>query len=448
MSVAMSENGTVTVRQNIKIALLEDKIQDIKPILDTLGSAGIFDIIPPYSSLKDVNFIEGVKDALIISLDVDIDSDTTISVQVARELLRQNPYRGVFFYTHYSKQVEDGPLNFILKKTGTLVDLISFTTKIRDIFHQICLRILVHDVCLAILKELTSDHSHRNQSDLDYIAFDLRAGAMDLRPALDQALNLFEQADSETARRYEELSLSLKTIIRTGSNELLAGSHSACQPLLTTILAEQAYLKQIKQNVRLRKGLEVETDRLKRLVIGQPLDGTLYSERETEAQEDAGAAVDLTRVVGVKESMIYEEPSVATEMDIEPAAWHLNIWFRDYFDKEKPLIVGQAAILEVSIGHPHSEAQMGTFSKIPPDELSLLSHIEYVDALVLCSGAEVSPLSCRIYLPPDQDSRPAEFEVTPRDSGLYDLTVMLLRKNDPIFEASFTFNVIAADTAG
>jgi ATP-dependent helicase YprA (DUF1998 family) len=113
----------------------------------------------------------------------------------------------------------------------------------------------------------------------------------------------------------------------------------------------------------------------------------------------------------------------------EVSTLYLNVYFPDY-DEGTKLKVGVAARLNVNLSHEIKSDQLGKSEHLDEKAITSLYAVEYVDVLVLSPGANIVPLRSRILL--NSEERTAHFNVTPIRSGIFNLTVILLARNEPI----------------
>jgi len=385
----------------------DDEKADAELVAAKINSAGV--TVTTRNSVEPAS-LEAAKDAHIVSLDVRIGRSTFKSIEAAKWLKEENPFRAIFFFTRVPELVNEWPVNFLLVKN----------TRAAELLNRIPLMILVHDVSLALLREivvLLRARYYYQASPLSGLLKQLRDFYYLLRP-IERSAGRFDQS---LALRYQELRASLSPFIEnadyltsqfTGQN-LSAVSHL----LVDNVSRELGELEKI-DGVRVRADLRDEITSLRNAqasltVVESPLES---------GQTKAGDP----------------DEEIHGDDDTEASEIYLNVWFPDR-PVEKPwLLLGKAARMLVNLGDEQEETSLGTTAPVSEESEARLETVDYVDVLVVCADADVVPLRSRIQVPPRKETT-AQFEVTPLRIGEILLTVILLIKNDPIHRTPFYF---------
>lgn len=403
--------GEVLVEKELTLSAFsaDDEAIDVNFVADQIKRAGV-EVITRNSVEKEA--LEAARGADIVSLDVRIGRVTYKSIKAAEWLRHENPFRAIFFFTRVPEAVtgKEWPVNFILVKN----------TRAAALLNSIPLMILVHDVCLALLRQIVrlfdaTDGQPREQ---------LRSGLLSRLTHFYHLLSPIERSaqrsDSSIARRYQEFRANLSPFIENPgylSSEVNYEGFSAVRRLLVDkVTTELSELEKI-DGVHVRDQLKEEISSLKEVQSSLPI-------------------MDPNLAIGGITADVAADDIGAAE-DVEPA-FYLNVWFPDRPLEEPWLIVAEEARMLVNLGERREEIGLATTDPISEEAESQLDTVEYVDVLVICADADVVPLRNRIQVPPRKETT-AQFQVTPLRQGEISLTVVLLIKNDPIHRTLFYF---------
>lgn len=119
-----------------------------------------------------------------------------------------------------------------------------------------------------------------------------------------------------------------------------------------------------------------------------------------------------------------------------PVVIHLNVWFPEDRWAVVTLPVGAAARLLVNLAQRPREAALAS-ERVSEDAIERFYEVDHVDVMVLCPGADVTPLRARLPLPPDAGAI-ARFEITPRRVGPLELSVVLLIEGESVHRTQAT----------
>lgn len=350
--------------------------------------------------------LEAAKDAKIIALDVRFENNTRKSVKAADRLKMKRPYRAIFFFTRVPEAIKDWPVNFAVRK--------GYDSEAAQHLDRISLMILVHDISLAILKDICNLPSaidwELKKARLLNIFSELRRFYGLLFPTQRSA----EMVDENLAQRYQSFRESLAPFVMDAAQWTTPGRTDCLPPvrriLFNGVCREFSDLSTIS-GVEVKGGLADEVASL------EPTD-----EPEGSRGEEAVAAD-------------------------EAETFYLNVWFPDRPAEEPWLLVGHAERMLVNLGAQMDEGQLGKSEAVSEEAEEALETLEYVDVLIQCSAADVVPLHSRIQVPPRKKTT-AQFQVTPRREGKIPLTVVLLVKNDPIHRTHLYFEAKEAEPNG
>lgn len=394
----------------------DDEISDADFVASQIQRAGV-DVITRDS--VETEALEAARYADIISLDVRIGLFTNRSITAARWLKKENPFRAIFFFTRVPEAVvKDWPVNFILVKG----------TPAARLLNRIPLMILVHDICLALVREIIGLFEATEQRPREQLRLGLLSRLRHFYYLLPPIERSARRSDLSVAHRYQEFRSNLSPFVEDPSY-LFGAPHdglSAVKHLLLDNVTTELHELQKIPGVRVRDTLKGE---INSLTTFQP------SLAATEPSSvDAVIAPDATA------------DEIRADEDIEPA-FFLNVWFPDQPLEQPWLIVAQAARMLVNLGEQRDEMSLGTTDPISEEAEAKLDTVEYVDVLVICNDADVVPLRNRIQVPPRKETT-AQFEITPLREGEISLTVTLLIKNDPIHTTLFSFEARETEVEG
>lgn len=398
--------SAVMGEETLSAVSADDEYADRQFVEYKIGRAGIS--VTKRDSIEG-DFLEAAKDASIIALDVRYDNFTYKSFHVAVQLKWNNPYRAIFFYTRVPEAIKEWPVNFaVIKNTDAAQHL-----------GRVSLMILVHDISLAILKEMSKlpgvlDRSNESER-LSRVFLALERFYALLAPTERSA----ERVDANLAQRYQHLRLSLAPFVENAGRWTSPGSLEWLPPvhriLFNGMCTEFSDLGAIN-GVHVKEELGAEVRSLELPAIG--------GYPPTKEDEGGGRAAE-------------------TNKDTE--TFYLNVWFPDRPAEEPWLVMGRAERMLVNLGEQREDEQLGKSEPVSEEAEEALDTVEYVDVLILCSDADVVPLRSRIQVPPRKETT-AQFEVTPLYEGDISLTVVLLVKNDPIHRTNFFFEVREAES--
>lgn len=411
MSVSLKEAETIPEEvEEVTAVIVEDEPEDKKLAESELARAGVDAV--SFDTLEDFNKVrEAAKEAKIISLDLDVDNVTYRSVELAEELVGENPFRGIFIFTKRPRSVQNLPVNFVVEKR----------TQAQGLYGLISFQILIHDTSLSLLRLMDNLLNRTSHAHIGPV-FDRFYGELqEFYSVLPFVINKSAMLDPEMSTDCQEIEFLLRPLL----SDHLHGATDYSTPSLLSFC--QPLFQGVSNTLRRFENIE-----------GVHFNPTLR--REVDALEAALAAheVSLEAAASVEAHGLVSAPADSeAEGD---AALYLNIRFPKC-SKEKPLLpVGQQTELVVNIGAPIDSESAGQTDSIPNEEASETGKIDHVDVIVLCAGADVVPLRNRLYLPPKK-SNTAKFYITPLRQGNLSLSVVLLLRNDPIHRT--TFNIQA-----
>lgn len=393
----------------------DDEIQGTQFVESEISRVGISVTKRDSIELAD---LEAAKRADIITLDLRFENVTYRSIQAASRLRSMNPYRAIFFFTRVPEEITVWPVNFAVKKDTDAAQHIA----------RISLMILVHDVSLAILKDIDKlpyrlDWA-REKEKLSKLFESLKRFYRLLFPTMRSA----QFVDEHLAYRSRDLRMKLAPFIENTAYYMSAGRLDWLPPihriLFGVMSAELSELSAIS-GVQVRGDLGAEVESLEEPVVAVPV---LPEESKGEPR---GVVEDAAR-----------EAAEGGEDDAE--TFYLNVWFPERSAEEPWLVVGRDERLLVNLGEQREGDALGTSDAVSEEADALLDTVDEVDVLILCSDADVVPLRNRIKVPPRKDTT-AEFSVKPLRAGEISLTVVLLIKNDPIHRTSFFFEAREAE---
>lgn len=404
-------------RETLSAASYDDENAASEFVESVIGRAGI-----PVEKRDSVDgaALEATRAFDIIALDVRFKNTTHKSIQAARLLKWYNPYRAIFFFTRVPEAINQWPVNFAVKKD----------TDAAQNLDRVSLMILVHDVSLAILKDMDKLPFRINwaqeRENLSRIFSALRRFYGLLFPTVRSA----QMVDENLAHRYQELRLSLAPFVENTAKWMVAGQMDWLSPvyriLFVGMCTEFSELNSIS-GVQVREELGAEVKSLEEPVAVKP------PPPEKPGGEARGGAEDAGRAAGA-------------DVEDEAETFYLNVWFPDRPADEPWLVVACAERLLVNLGEQRDGDTLGASDAVSEEADALLDTVEEVDVLILCSDADVVPLRNRIKVPPRRDTT-AEFSVKPLRAGHISLTVVLLIKNDPIHRTPFFFEAREAEPA-
>lgn len=378
----------------------DDEEEDSSFVESKMGGVGIS--VTRRGSIEP-GILEDAKNAKIIALDVRFEDNTRKSVKAADRLKMRHPYRAIFFFTRVPEAIKEWPVNFAVRK--------GYDSEAAQHLDRISLMILVHDISLAILKDI----------------YNLPA-AIDWERKRVRLLSIF----SELRRFYGLLFPTQRSAEIVDKN--LARRYQSLRELLAPFVVDA--------------GLWTTPDRMDYLPPVQRIlfDGMCreFSDLETisglEVRKDLADEVAPLKPPDQTVGGVGDEATAADESE----TFYLNVWFPDRPAEEPWLVVGHPERMLVNLGAQMEEGQLGKSEPVSEEAEETLETVEYVDVLIQCSDADVVPLHSRIQVPPRKENT-AQFEVTPRREGEIPLTVVLLVKNDPIHRTHFYFE--AKETA-
>jgi hypothetical protein len=351
------------------------------------------------------DFIEVAKDAEIIALDLRFDNVTAKSTQVAQYMKWKNPYRAIFFFTRVPEEVrKESLVNFAVEKDSEAAQQLD----------RISLMILVHDISLAILKDIynlpAGINWERKRDRLLSIFSELRRFYGLLFPTQRSAA----MVDENLGRRYQGLR-ELRAPFVVDAGQWTTPGRVDCLPPVQRILFD-GMCREFSDLETIR-GVEVRRELADEVAPLKPPDETVGG-----AGGEAAAAD-------------------------ESETFYLNVWFPDRPAEQPWLVVRRAERMLVNLGALMEEGPLGKSEPVSEEAEETLETVEYVDVLIQCSDADVVPLHSRIRVPPRKENT-AQFEVTPRRGGEIPLTVVLLVKNDPIHRTHLYFEAKEAEPDG
>jgi hypothetical protein len=239
------------VDEGIKIIVVEDDPADADLIRSRLHAAGLFEL-DVYNSL-DVNFRDAVKDADVVSLDLVVDGSSYKSIRMAERLLKDNPFRPVFFFTSNPAAVHSTSSNFTLGKGE----------EVQNILAQIQLIMILHDICLTLLR-LINDHHERQHDEPELGGAEKVYQQLGRIDSLLSYLLRYSDENQDHSKLYLNLKNMISPIRETHVDAISYDKDILpLRPyLLEVVLAEQERLSHIK-GVYIRPELLIETRQLK-----------------------------------------------------------------------------------------------------------------------------------------------------------------------------------------
>lgn len=388
-----AEAGAVLEVEELYAYSADDEEEDSSYVESKIGGVGIR--VTRRDSIEP-GIVEDAKNAKIIALDVRFENNTRKSVKAADRLKMRHPYRAIFFFTRVPEAIKEWPVNFAVRK--------GYDSEAAQHLDRISLMILVHDISLAILKDIHNLPSgigwERKKDRLLGIFSELRRFYGLLFPAQRSA----ERVDQNLARRYQSLREVLAPFVLDARQWTTPGKMD-CLPPVRRILFDGMCRE--FSDLETISGVEVRKELADEVALLRPPD-------ETEGGVGEEAAAD------------------------EAETFYLSVWFPDRPAEEPWLVVGRAERMLVNLGAKREDEGLGKSEPVSEEAEEALETVEYVDVLIQCSDADVVPLHSRIQVPP-REGNTAQFEVTPRREGEIPLTVVLLVKNDPIHRTHFYF---------
>jgi hypothetical protein len=454
------------------VKVVEDRADHAEQIKQALAESPIFDF-DVYSTYKGRNVLEEAIFADIVSLDVEVDKNRESSKRMARHIRLRDPHKSVFFFAEDPKEVQGEPGHFVLQKVQP----------VWRAYGRLLVMIWTHDRCLSLLKA-TNDYFHNYDKEPYSTEFKkVFEKFQKFYPTLYWVVEATRELDPKMAETYLKLRDTLHGIadgIVFGRNFTKALA-KVRRPLLEVVLSELRNIKEI-EGVFTTHIYDSEIYALKNSIVSRPvgsrrrhpvmatkvfilesLSKSMRAFRDVLRLGEAdrplqGLPPDLRSPVGDPDiegspQSVGDEPAAATESADEEAALYLRAWFVDQEEDklmERPLVVGETSSLLVNIIQILRITEGGFHDRLPDEVKSLINSVEYVDIVVSCPDAEVVPLRNRLFMPPDPD-KPAKFGVTPRTEGDFDLTLMIMIRNEPVHRTVFLCCAVEAkriDEAG
>src|SRR5437588_2349904 len=142
MSATLQESETIEQEvKEVKAVIVEDEPADKKLVEDKLAKAGVSTVsFGTLTNYKEI--LKATEDAVIVSLDLNVDGVNQKSLDLAKVLVRDDPFRGIFIFTERPDDIKNSPVNFIVAKR----------TRAQELYEVTSFNILIHDTTLSLLR--------------------------------------------------------------------------------------------------------------------------------------------------------------------------------------------------------------------------------------------------------------------------------------------------------
>ena len=445
--------------------VVDDDKSDLSQIEQKLKSARIFNPVL-YDSYEPVQFIENARAADIVSLDLEVKRVKAPSLEVCRHLKLVNPEQSIIFFTSQPQEVLTEQINFVLDKSS----------EVWEAYDRLLMMILVHDRSLSLLRTVVDVTSGVNVATDTEQIIQLNKTVAPFISSVLSIQKFFRTKDRAASKRYRELTGLLKKIYMAEKNpdQAISSLRNIQAPLMEVVLTELHSIIEVKGAYATPK-LENEIALLRDSVLHEHSEFAFVKRRMKRAVADASSRIlnSLTDF-GIRLVDVHEFPRITLVSDEEPEieeietdddgneedvsdnevksdedetdseTLFLNAWFPDH-ENDDSLTVGVAARLRVNLAYSQLNMDLGGSAGISEKEATLITASPYVDVMVVSANALVEPVLKRLETPVDE-KKFVEFNVTPRNEGEVEFTIVLLVRNEPIFRNSFSCNAVEAST--
>jgi CheY-like chemotaxis protein len=398
-------------RKKLSAFLADDEGPHVEFVAAKLTGVGI-EIIAEKNALESVKDLEESADAQIIVLDLKFGTSTTESIEAAMWLKGQNPFRAIFFFTQVPEALNDieWPVNFVLDKTKPAADQLD----------QIALRILIHDISLALLSKLTELPKTGNGQDAENKLLSFSDHLEEFYILLFPIEWSAEKVNPSIKQRCQQIRASLSPYVENTEYLTSAASYDGLAGL------QRLFFESVSAELH-------ELERIDGVSIGDRLKEQVALLKRQQS--------DLVLLDGATER---KEVSYETSVHEEASSFQLSVWFPDRPAEEPWLLVGQESRMFVKLDFEQGKEGLAVPDPASADVEETPDTIEHIDVLILCPDADIVPLRNRIKVPPHRGT-PAQFQVMPLREGKLPLTVVFMVQNDPIHRTPFYFEAKRAE---